>query len=135
VEGHDAVLVRLTFARARPLFPFLELGGNWRPFFDDDRVELWLDRTNWFPLRYTVYPSTDPARRAWELRFGRPAEPPDEPILDVRLTSLDAAPPDPSTFDVPGWSSPRTLPLSEFPRRVGYLPVTPTSPGGLELSS
>ena len=135
VDGRDAVLVRLSFARARPLFPFLELGGNWRPFFDDDRVELWLDRTGWFPLRYTVYPSEDPARRAWELRFGRPSEPPGEPILDVRLTSLAAAPPDPSTFDVPGWSSARTLPLSEFPRRVGYLPVTPTSPGDLELSS
>jgi hypothetical protein len=135
VDGRDAVLVRLSFARAQPLFPFLELGGNWRPFFDDDRVELWLDRTSWFPLHYTVYPSTDPGRRAWELRFGRPAEPPDQPILDVRLTSLDTAAPDPSTFDVPGWSSARTLPLSEFPRRVGYLPVTPTSPGDLELSS
>jgi len=135
VDGRSAILVRLTFARARALFPFLELGGNWRPFFDDDRVDLWLDRTSWFPLHYTVFPSSDPARRSWELRFGRPAEAPDEPILDVRLTSLDPTPPDPAAFDVPGWSSARTLPLSEFPRRVGYLPVTPTSPGDLELSS
>ena len=89
VAGRPAVEVQLTFARAQPLFPYLQLGGNWRPFFDQDRVDLWLDRTSWFPLRYSVYPSTDPARRAWELRFGMPIEASTASILDVQLTSFD----------------------------------------------
>lgn len=135
IAGRDAVEVRLTFARAKPLFPFLELGGDWRPFFDDDRVDLWLDRTSWFPLRYAVYPSNDPARRAWELRFGLPVEPSDASVMDVLLTSFDREPPDPATFSVPGWSGAPTLPLAAFPRRVGYLPVTLIAPGALQLSS
>ena len=135
VAGRDAIRVRLTFARAQALFPFLQLGGTWRPFFDDDRVDLWLDASGWFPLRYTVYPSTDPARRPWELRFGIPHEPTDVPIFDVQLSSLDPDAPDPATFEVPGWSSAPSVPLASFPRRVGYLPVTPTSPGALTLSS
>jgi len=135
IDGRDAVEIRLTFARARPLFPFLGLGGDWRPFFDEDRVDLWLDRTSWFPLRYAVYPSDDPARRAWELRFGLPAEPSDASVMDVVLTSFDTDPPDPATFTAPGWSGAPALPLAAFPRRVGYLPVTLTSPGTLQLSS
>lgn len=135
VGGRDAVEVRLTFARARALFPFLAMGGTWRPFFDGDRVDLWLDSSSWFPLRYTVFPSTDPSRRAWELRFGRPVESSDDPIFDVRLTSFDREAPNPATFAVPGWSAAPSLPLAAFPRRVGYLPVTPTSPGDLQLSS
>ena len=135
VAGRDAIRVRLTFARARALFPFLELGGTWRPFFDADRVDLWLDASGWFPLRYTVSVSTDPSRASWELRFGLPQEPVDEPIFDVRLTSLDRRAPDAAAFDVPGWSPAPDVPLASFPGRVGYLPVTPTAPGGLRLSS
>ncbi len=135
VAGRDAIRVRLTFARARPLFPFLQLGGTWRPFFDDDRVDLWLDASGWFPLRYTVYPSSDPSRAPWELRFGLPHEATGEPIFDVRLTSLDPRPADPSTFEVPGFSRGRSMPLASLARRVGYLPATPTSPGALRLSS
>ena len=135
VAGRPAVEVQLTFARAQPLFPYLQLGGNWRPFFDQDRVDLWLDRTSWFPLRYSVYPSTDPARRAWELRFGMPIEASTASILDVQLTSFDREPPDLSLFTAPGWAQPHALPLAAFPNRVGYLPVTLTSPGNLELSS
>jgi hypothetical protein len=135
VAGRDAIRVRLTFARAQALFPFLQLGGTWRPLFDQDRVDLWLDASGWFPLRYTVYPSTDPSRGAWELRFGLPVEPIDRPIFDVRLTSFDRSAPDPATFDVPGFTRAPDVPLASFPRRVGYLPVTPTSPGELRLSS
>ena len=89
----------------------------------------WLDASGWFPLRYTVYPSTDPARVPWELRFGIAHEPTDEPIFDVRLSSLDPNAPDPATFEVPGWSSAPSVPLASFPRRVGYLPVTPDVAG------
>ena len=135
VAERDAIRVRLTFARARALFPFLELGGTWRPFFDDDRVDLWLDASGWFPLRYTVYPSADASRQPWELRFGLPHEPSDRSIFDVRLTSVDRHAPDAATFDVPGVSRPDDIPLSSFPRRVGYLPVTLTAPGDLRLSS
>ncbi len=135
IAGHQAIEVRLTFARAQPLFPFLDLGGNWRPFFDQDRVDLWLDRSSWFPLRYSVYPSTDPARRAWELRFGMPVEASTASILDVQLTSFEQQPPDPALFTAPGWSQPDAMPLAAFPDRVGYLPVTFTSPGNLQLSS
>ncbi len=135
VAGRPAVEVQLTFARAQPLFPFLDLGGTWRPFFDQDRVDLWLDRTSWFPLRYSVYPSADPARRAWELRFGIPVEASTSSILDVQLTSFDRQPPDPALFTAPGWSPPEAMPLAAFPGRVGYLPVTLTSPGNLQLSS
>ena len=135
IAGRDAVRLRLTFSRARALFPFLELGGTWRPFYDDDRVDLWLDAEGWFPLRYSVYPSNAPPRGAWELRFGLPAEPTDEPILDVLLTSLDGRSPAPATFDVPGRFRNPSVPLASFPRRVGYLPVTLTSPGELHLSS
>ncbi len=134
VAERDAIRVRLTFARARALFPFLQLGGTWRPFFDDDRVDLWLDAAGWFPLRYTVVPSTDPSRAPWELRFGLPHEPTDRPIFDVRLTSIEREAPDASTFDVPGWSRAPSVPLASFPRRVGYLPVTPAEPGALRLS-
>jgi outer membrane lipoprotein-sorting protein len=135
VAERDAIRVRLTFARAQALFPFLELGGTWRPFFDDDRVDLWLDAAGWFPLRYTVVPSADPSRAQWELRFGLPHESTDRPIFDVRLTSFEREAPDASTFDVPGWSHAPSVPLASFPRRVGYLPVTPTEPGALRLSA
>lgn len=135
VAGRDAVEVELTFSRGRELLPFLDLGGDWRPFFDDDRIDLWLDRDRWFPLRITVYPSNEPARRAWALRFGRAEDPPGVPILDVRLTTLDLEPPGPARFALPGWSPPATVPLAAFPEKVGYLPVTLTSPGHLTLSS
>jgi hypothetical protein len=132
--GRDAVRLELPFARAQPLFPFLRLGGTWRPFFAGDRVVLTLDRAGWFPLRATVYPSTGPDRRAWELRFGLPVEPPAEPILDMRVTSLDEHPPASSAFAIPGGAG-RAVPLSEFSTAVGYVPVTPTQPDDLRLAS
>ena len=70
VDGHETVRVEMSFARAAPLFPFLRLGGTWRPMFEGDRVVLWLDTTGWYPVRFEVFPSTDPERRAWEMRFG-----------------------------------------------------------------
>src|SRR4029079_7111157 len=123
VASRDAIRVRLTFARAHALVPYLYLGGTWRPCCDDDRVDLWLDASGWFPLRYTVSPSGDPSRRPWELRFGLPREPSTRPIFDVRLTSVERDAPDAATFDVPGWTRADTVPLEAFPRRVGFLPV------------
>ena len=40
VLGRPAVRVEVPFERAEPLFPFLSIGGDWRPFFPNDRVHL-----------------------------------------------------------------------------------------------
>jgi hypothetical protein len=101
VMGRPAIEVRLSFERARPLFPFLTLGGSWRAFFPQDRVDLWLDARSWFPLRATVYPASDPARHEWAMRFGLPDEPTDEPILRVEALSIRGTPAPASAFRIP----------------------------------
>jgi hypothetical protein len=135
LEDRDTVRVRLSFARAAPMFPFLRIGGSWRPFFDRDRVVLWLDARSWLPVRYVVFPSRSAERRAWELRYGRALEPADLPILDVRMVSTSEEPPDPSVFAIPGASRPVESPLADVPSHVGYLPATPAAPGDLRLVS
>jgi hypothetical protein len=130
--------VRLPFDRARPLFPFLELGGRWRPFFPGDRVDLWLDATNWFPLRYAVYPATGPNRDDWQLRFGLPDEPPDVPIFEVRATSVETSAPDPATFRIPHVRSStdeggQTATIEEVRSAVRFAPVVPAEVDGLPL--
>jgi hypothetical protein len=133
VLGRRAVLVQLSFSRAEPLFPFLDLGGVWRPFFDDDRVELWVDASDWAPLRWTVYPSSDPARADWELRFGLQAESSDVPILDVLATQSDHVRPAPDRFAVAD-AAPE-ISLSDLAGRVGFHPVTPTTTDDLRLTA
>ncbi len=110
IDGRDAVRLGLSFERAAPMFPFLRIGGTWRPFFDQDRVLLWLDATSWLPLRMVVYPSRSPERREWELRYGRAVESPDAPILDVRMESMSEAPPDVVPLPDPGSPSARLAP-------------------------
>jgi hypothetical protein len=108
VEGRPAVRVDLSFARAAPLFPWLELGGEWRPFFPQDRVVLELDARTYLPLRYSVFPSADPLRRGWERAHGLPDESPSQPVLTVSLESFDRGRPPGGTFkvaDVPGAAS------------------------------
>jgi hypothetical protein len=85
VAGRDAYHVLLPYWQAVPLVHSLEVGGSWRPFGADDRVDLWLDRQSWFPLRFTVTPATG-----------------SETALDVTATKL-ATPPQlaPGTFRVP----------------------------------
>ena len=117
------------------MFPFLRLGGTWRPFFDRDRVLLWLDAESWIPLRTVVYPSRSQERREWELRYGRAVESPDSPILDVRMTSVSDAPPDVSMFRIPGAAVPAPPALDDVPARIGYAPATPDDAGDLELVS
>ena len=134
-DGRDAVLLRLSFERAAPMFPFLRIGGTWRPFFDRDKVLLWLDAGSWLPLRMAVYPSHSGERRGWELRYGRPVESPDAPILDVRMDAASETPPDESLFRIPG--APTSVPhrLDDLPARIGYAPATPGDAGDLELVS
>src|SRR3972149_6142459 len=109
VLGRRAVRVEVPFERARPLFPFLSLGGQWRPFFERDRVRIWLDERSWFPLRGGGFPAAGAAgpgggrvprapgagRGAGARRSGPPPGPPGEPVfsavaLDVSLREPDA---------------------------------------------
>jgi hypothetical protein len=117
------------------MFPFLRLGGTWRPFFERDRVLLWLDAGSWLPLRTVVYPSRDQERREWEFRYGRAVESPDEPILDVRMVSIADERPDESMFRIAGASPPAQPRLDDVPARIGYAPATPGDAGDLELVS
>jgi hypothetical protein len=133
LSGRDVVRVRLSFARAAPLFPFLRLGGTWRPFFDRDRVDVWLDATTWAPVRWRVSASAAPDRRGWELRFGLREEPPGSPLLDVRVTSVDDAPPDAAAFAIPGGVVERVLTLAELRARLGRAPAIPADLGDLRL--
>ncbi|MEP6477438.1 MAG: zf-HC2 domain-containing protein [Actinomycetota bacterium] len=132
VLGRPAVLVRMSFARAAPLFPFLQLGGTWRPFYEGDRVELWVDAADWSPLRWTVYPSQDATRAAWEMRFGRPSESPAIPILDVIATQSDHLRPTADRFALAG-AAPQ-VPLDDLAARLGFHPVTPAATNELVLT-
>lgn len=138
VLGRRAIEVRLPFEGASHLFPFLELGGRWRPFFPGDRVELWLDARNWFPLRYTVYPAVGPNRDEWQLRFGIPDEPAGDPIFQVQAVSIDQTAPDSSAFRIPHVRSAtdegaRAATIDEIRRSVRFAPVAPTHVDGLPL--
>ncbi|HZB02245.1 MAG TPA: hypothetical protein VE800_09080 [Actinomycetota bacterium] len=134
-DGRETVRVELTYERASPMFPFLRTGGSWRPFYGRDRVVLWLDRTSWQPVRWTVSPSAGPERRAWELRFGMPEEAPGATILDVRLESSSEEAPDASLFEIPGSTPSAVGSLGAARDRLGYAPAAPAGTGGLDLVS
>jgi len=138
VLGRPAVEVRMPFERARALFPFLSLGGTWRPFFPDDRVDLWLDASSWSPLRYSVFPAPTRAREAWALRFGLPRESPSRPILEVEATFVSRRPPASGVFRIPPGpggrdQGARSVPLADVPAVAGFEPVTPAVLEGLRL--
>jgi outer membrane lipoprotein-sorting protein len=138
VLGRDAVEVRLPFERARPLFPFLDLGGRWRSFYPHDRVDLWLDARSWFPLKYTVYPAAGPGRDEWQLRFGLPDEAPDVPIFEVDAVSVDPSVPDASTFRIPHARTStdeggRVVTIADVRDAVMFDPLVPRQVDGLEL--
>jgi hypothetical protein len=126
-DGQAAVRVSLSFARAAPMFPFLEM-GSWRPIFPGDRVELLLDPATWMPMRMSIFPVSSEARRAWELRFGLPPEPTRTPILDVRTGSIATPAPDRFTLD-----DRPSLSVGELAGAVGFRPAVPASTGDLEL--
>jgi hypothetical protein len=100
VAGRPAVRVELSYARAAPLFPYLRMGGDWRPYFPEDRVVLWLDARTYLPLRYSVFPSADPLRRVWERANGLPQESPAHPVLSASVVSYDRGRPPGGTFKV-----------------------------------
>ena len=134
--GRPAIEVRLPFDRAEPLFPFLSLGGSWRPFFGADQVDLWLDARSWFPLSYTVYPAPGRERDEWALRFGLPPEAPRQPIFQVAALSVDREPPAAGTFRIPRTGDVRDqgaelVSISQASKQTGFQPVEPRDVDGL----
>jgi hypothetical protein len=129
--GRPAVEIEMPFVRAGPLLPFLSLGGTWRPIYPGDRVTVWLDAARWFPLRVTVFPSADPARRSWEPRFGLGPEDPSTPILDVLSTSIRTTTPPQQEFVIPGGTVQNSVPRASVRHHVGFAPITPTFTAGL----
>lgn len=138
VLGRPAVRVEVPFERATPLFPFLSIGGEWRPFFANDRVRIWLDERSWLPLRWDVYPATGAERDAWELRFGLPSEPSLRPVFSVTALDVSMRPPDPGLFAVPRTAraedqGARSVALGDVEREAGFEPLAPESVAGLDL--
>jgi hypothetical protein len=138
VLGRPAVQVEVPFERARPLFPFLEIGGAWRPFYPNDRVRIWLDERNWFPLRWEVFPATGAERDAWALRFGLPEEPALRPVFSVTALDVGMRDPDPQVFEIPAVAGAkdqgaRPVRLAQVEREAGFEPVAPASVAGLDL--
>ena len=137
VLGRPAVRVEVPFERAEPLFPFLSIGGDWRPFFTNDRVRIWLDERNWFPLRWDVYPATGAERDAWALRFGLPDEPSLRSVFSVRALNVSLDRPNAGVFDIPATNSSqdqgaRPVELGDVRRATGFEPVAPSTVGGLD---
>jgi Putative zinc-finger len=137
VLGRPAVRVEVPFERAEPLFPFLSIGGDWRPFFPNDRVRIWLDERSWFPLRWEVYPATGAERDAWALRFGLPDEPALRSVFSVTALDVSLDAPDAGVFDIPAttWSQDqgaRSVRLGNVQREAGFEPVAPRTVGGLD---
>ena len=138
VLGRPAVQVEVPFERARPLFPFLEIGGSWRPFFPNDRVRIWLDERSWFPLRWEVFPATGAERDEWALRFGLPEEPALRPVFSVTALDVGMRDPDPQVFEIPAVAGAkdqgaRPVRLAQVERETGFEPVAPASVAGLDL--
>lgn len=138
VLGRSAIEVEMPFERAKPLFPFLSLGGQWRPFFPNDRVVVWLDEKTWSPLRYKVFPANGRERDQWALRFGLPQEPARRPIFEVTATETDHRTPAAGTFAIPETKlerdqGARTVTLSGAQQATGFEPVTPDDAAGLDL--
>ena len=136
--GRPAIEVRLPFDRAEPLFPFLSLGGSWRPFFRSDQVDLWLDAGTWLPLSYAVYPAEGRERDEWALRFGLPSESPRQPIFQVVALSVDREAPPTGTFHIPQTKGvtdqgAKPVSISEASKQTGFQPVQPEDVEGLSL--
>src|SRR5439155_10333869 len=139
VAGRDAVAVQLAYQDATPLFQYLRFLGSWRPFFPQDRVEVWLDRDTWFPLRYEVFPAPGPERSLWATQNGLPAEPSDRAVFVATYRSLSTEPPPAGSFTVTpgpdavdeGFQDLRLPPKAAC--RASASPVQPCSTHGLRL--
>lgn len=107
VEGQGEVIdrrayrVSLDYRRAVPLVSALQAGGLWREFHPLDRVDIWIDRDTWFPLRFEVRAGSSPERPSWAHRLGYRDEA-GGVLLRVSATSFFASPEIPAeTFLAP----------------------------------
>jgi hypothetical protein len=136
VAGRAAVAVELAYGDATPLFQYLRFLGSWRPFFPQDRVVIWLDRSTWFPLRYEVLPAPGQDRAQWAAQQGLPREEPGQPVFEATARRLVRSVPPLRLF------SPRTgpdandegfrdEPLSPLGSGAGSAPVRPRWTAGL----
>jgi hypothetical protein len=73
--GRRVVRVRVPFRQAAPLVMSLQPGGSWAELRPADVVDIWIEPTTWFPLRFEV-------RRTGRAR----------PLLEVRATSFEERP-------------------------------------------
>jgi hypothetical protein len=101
VAGREAVVVRLSAEDGASLFHYVQFAGSWRPFFPQDLVVLWLDRTTWFPLRYEVFPAPGVERSAWATQHGLPDERDDRAIFTASVRRISLTPPPVGSFTVP----------------------------------
>jgi hypothetical protein len=91
VIGRGAYRVSLDYRRAVPLVSALQTGGVWREFHPLDRVDIWIDRDTWFPLRFQVRAGSSPERPSWARRLGYREEA-GSLLLQVSATSFSASP-------------------------------------------
>jgi outer membrane lipoprotein-sorting protein len=101
IDGRPAYRLQLAYRQAVPLIASLEAGGSWREFHPLDKVDLWIDRQTWFPLRFEVVAGSSPDRALWATRRGLSDEP-GSTLLSVVSTGFS----EPSgtaadSFDVP----------------------------------
>ncbi len=137
VLGRPAVEVELPYDRAQTLFAPLHQAGTWRPFHPTDRVDVWLDRSRWVPLRYVVRPDPSPSRARWAARHGLPFEPPSSEIFAASATALDLGPPRPGVFAVPRGPTrsegATSVLLADLDIAWHQAPVLPEQTAGLDL--
>lgn len=89
VAGHSAQRITLPYRQAAPLIASLQPGGSWRPLHPLDRVEVWLERETWFPLRIEVRAAANPERAAWALRHDLGREPAGRLLFRARAIGFD----------------------------------------------
>ena len=140
IAGRAAIGVGLSYEDATPLLAYLHFLGAWRPFYPQDRVVVWLDRTTWFPLSYQVYPAPGAERARSAAQAGVGKERPSRPVFSATVRSFSQAVPPKTLFVPPSPSSgawrPSFLnegfadrPLSDL--GSSDAPPSPVSTGGL----
>lgn len=70
ILGRSAERVALAYRYAAPLIASFQSAGTWREFHPLDRVEIWLDRETWFPLRFEITAAVSSERQAWAAARG-----------------------------------------------------------------
>ncbi|HEX2052013.1 MAG TPA: zf-HC2 domain-containing protein [Actinomycetota bacterium] len=118
--GRPTHHVALAYADALPLVAALDPAQSWRPFHPLDRVDLWVDRTTFVPLRFRVVAARAPDRAAWARLHGL-RDGPGDVVLEVRATSFTAPDGLPrAAFDAPG--APRESSAGFEPVPFGRVP-------------